>query len=553
MIRPWFADVVVYQIYPMSFNDSNGDGIGDLNGINAKLDYIKKLGANFVWLNPIYKSPNADNGYDISDYTMIQPAYGTMNDFKALLKNAHQKGIRIMMDLVANHTSDQHEWFKQSQKSKDNPYSDYYIWSDPVDGHAPNEWQSVFEGPAWTYVAARNQYYLHSFASAQPDLNWRNPKVRAAIYDIMRFWLDLGVDGFRMDAIDFIAKPKWDNEGQSFTDVGVAEPNLTRLNQYLREMNQQVLSKYHHILTVGEMSTATPDAAAQFSNLDGSELNMVFQFEHVNLSPNPDSRLGKWNDAPVKVTELKSVLSKWQVGLDGRGWNSLYWNNHDQPRAVSRFATDAKPYRVRAAKMLATTLHLLQGTPYVYEGEELGMTNAHFNRLDQYEDLDSINAYHQVVDIDHIVDGKQMLSYLADRSRDNARTPMQWSNESNAGFTSGTPWYQLNPNYPQINARMELVDHDSVFYHYQKLIEFRKTNTTIQYGTYTELDAADDKVFAYIRELEHQRVLVISNFTSETVNRDYGQSSGQLIISNYDDDRGTEIRPYESKVYELNN
>ncbi|UQS86075.1 alpha-glucosidase (plasmid) [Nicoliella spurrieriana] len=553
MYKPWFADTVVYQVYPMSFQDSNNDGIGDLNGIKSRLGYIKELGANFIWLNPIYKSPNADNGYDISDYKAIQSTYGTMDDFDSLVAAAHKMGIGIMMDLVVNHTSDQHPWFLASEQGQDNQYSDYYIWADPVDGHAPNDWQGVFGGDAWTYVAQRNQYYLHSFAAAQPDLNWHNPKVRAEVQSIMRFWLERGVDGFRMDAIDFPAKPKFSNEGQTFTNVGEAEPDLNRLNQYLGELNQNVLSKYDRILTVGEMSTATPQNAATFSNLDGSELNMVFQFEHVNLAANPDPRLSKWNDAPVKLIDLKQALSKWQSGLDGKGWNSLYWNNHDQPRAVSRFATDDPKWRELAAKMLGTTLHMLQGTPYIYEGEEIGMTNAHLTNLDQYEDLDSINAYHELVDEKHLVDGETMLEYLADRSRDNARTPMQWDAQLNAGFTQSTPWYKLNANYSTINVASNMADDQSVFHHYQQLIQLRRNNDIIKYGNYSELLPSDPNVFAYTRQLNGNKLVIISNFTSAELTGDYGIANGKLLISNYHDDLQSTLRPYESKVYELTN
>ncbi|MBW1606228.1 alpha-glucosidase [Lactobacillus sp. Sy-1] len=553
MKKPWFADAVVYQIYPMSFQDSNHDGIGDLNGIKQRLDYVDQLGANFIWLNPIYKSPNADNGYDISDYCAIQPAYGTLADFDSLLAAANRLNIGIMMDLVVNHTSEQHPWFLASKKNRNNPYADYYIWRDPVDGHAPNDWLGVFQGSAWTYVPERDQYYLHSFASAQPDLNWQNPAVRAEVRSIMKFWLDRGVRGFRMDAIDFPAKPKWSNEGQTFTNVGDAMPDLKRLNRYLQEINQQVLANYDRILTVGEMSTADPATAAEFSNLDGSELNMVFEFEHVDLAANKDKRIGKWSSDSVSVKDLKRVLSKWQVGLDGKGWNSLYWNNHDQPRAVSRFATDDPKWRVKAAKMLGTTLHLLQGTPYVYEGEEIGMTNAHLKTLQQYEDLDSLNAYHELVDEKHLVSGPQMLEYLAARSRDNARTPMQWNSESNAGFTDAQPWYALNPNYDQINVAESLSDPTSVFHYYQQLIQLRHANEVVKYGNYLELDPDDGECFAYVRQLESRRLLVISNFTENQIERDYGQNQGTRLIGNYDDDLGVSIRPYECKVYELNN
>ncbi|UQS87372.1 alpha-glucosidase [Nicoliella spurrieriana] len=551
----WFKDSVVYQIYPMSFQDSNGDGIGDLKGIESRLDYVKKLGANTIWLNPIYKSPNKDNGYDIADYESIQPAYGTMADFDSLLAAMHSKGIKLLMDLVVNHTSDQNEWFQESKKSRDNKYADFYIWRDPVDGHAPNNWGSNFAGSAWTFVPERGQYYLHCFAEGQPDLNWRNPEVREAVYSLMRFWLDKGVDGFRMDVINYISKPDGLPDGPvpAGSKYSPCEPLTTNgphLLEYLNEMNDKVLSKYD-MMTVGEMPATNPEDAVRYANLDGSGLNMIFQFEHVSLSFNPDQAIGKWNDEPVKLTELKHSLSRWQAGLDGKSWNSLYWNNHDQPRAVSRFANDEPEFRVRAAKMLGTTLHMLQGTPYVYEGEELGMTNGHFTSLDQYEDIESINAYKQIVDQEHLVSGDKMLSYLASRSRDNARTPMQWDNGKYAGFTTGDkPWYRLNANYPEINAADELVDQDSVFYYYQKLIQLRRDNDIIRYGRFEALDPKDDAVFAYKRHYNDLTLVSINNFTAESVARDYQIPAGaQLLIGNYADDQGTELRPFESKVY----
>lgn len=558
MTKKWWQNSVVYQVYPRSYQDSNGDGIGDLGGLTQRLPYIKKLGADVIWLNPIYSSPDKDNGYDISDYQAIQPAYGTMADFDKMLATAHQTGLKILMDLVVNHTSDQHKWFQESRKSKDNPYADYYIWRDPVDGHAPNNWGSYFSGGTWTFEPQRGQYYLHLFAPGQPDLNWENPQVRQEIWQLMRFWLDKGVDGFRMDVINLISKPAGlpDAPVAPGATYGNVEPLVSdgpRLNDYLQEMNREVLSHYD-VMTVGEMPGSTPQDAIQYTGLDANELNMVFQFEHVGLSANPDARLGKWNDQPVKLTELKQALSRWQTGLDGKGWNSLYWNNHDQPRAVSRFATDDPAYRVRAAKMLGTTLHMLQGTPYVYEGEELGETNVHYTQLSDYEDLESLNAYRQNVEEDHLVDSQTMLTYLAHMSRDNARTPMQWDDSTNAGFTTGTPWFALNPNYPTINAQAQVDDPDSVFNYYRQLIALRHQHDLIVYGDYEELDPADDQVFAYRRHYHGQTLLVMSNFTSDTVTRDYDQATAtQRLIGNYADDLGTTLRPYETKVYLVEN
>ncbi len=550
----WFQDSVVYQIYPRSFQDSNADGIGDLNGIKERLPYLQKLGVDVLWLNPIYQSPDVDNGYDIADYEAVQPVYGTMDDFNSLLKQVHEHGMKLLMDLVVNHTSDQHKWFLESKKSKDNPYADFYIWRDPVDGHEPNNWGSSFSGSAWTYVPERGQYYLHLFAKEQPDLNWENPDVRQHVYDIMRFWLDKGVNGFRMDVINLISKPKGlpdapQEGGAAYGDSFAIVSDGHRLNEFLKEMNREVLSKYD-VMTVGEMPDSTPEDAITYTNLDGSELNMVFQFQHVDLGGNPDKRLGKWYDQPVPLTELKAALSRWEEKLDGKAWNSLYWNNHDQPRTVSRFGSDDPKYRVLSAKMLGTTLHMMQGTPYVYEGEELGMTNVHFKDLSQYEDIESINAYQQLVDKEKAIVPQKMLKYLAYKSRDNARTPMQWDDKANAGFTDAKePWYQLNPNYTKINAKEELQDDDSVFYYYQQLIKLRHDSELIRYGDYTLLDPKDEEVFAYQRHYQGQTLLVISNFTAQTIKRDY-KTDGSLVIANYPDDQGDTLRPYETKVYQ---
>lgn len=550
----WFQDSVVYQIYPRSFQDSNSDGIGDLNGISQRLPYLKKLGVDVLWLNPIYKSPDVDNGYDIADYETIQPVYGTMSDFNKLLAQIHENGLKLVMDLVVNHTSDQHKWFQESKKSRDNPYADYYIWRDPVDGHEPNNWGSAFSGPAWTYVPERGQYYLHLFATGQPDLNWENPQVRQEVYSLMRFWLDKGVDGFRMDVINFISKPVGlpdapQEGGSAYGDSFAIVSGGPRLDEFLREMNRKVLSKYD-VMTVGEMPDSTPEEAINYTNLDGTELNMIFQFQHVNLGGNPDPRLGKWNDQPVKLSELKEALSRWQVELDGKAWNSLYWGNHDQPRVVSRFGSDQPEYRELSAKMLATTLHMMQGTPYVYEGEELGMTNVHFKELSEYEDIESINAYHQLVEKERVVAPEQMLEYLSFMSRDNSRTPMQWSAEKNAGFTDGAkPWYGLNPNYRQINAENELKQEGSVFYYYQKLIKMRHDSELIRYGSYELLDPDDEEVFAYKRHYKGQTLLVISNFTADTLERDYEQDQGELVLANYSERQERSFKPYETRVY----
>jgi oligo-1,6-glucosidase len=558
MKSDWFKDSVVYQIYPRSFQDSNGDGIGDLNGIRQRLPYLKKLGADVVWLNPIYLSPDKDNGYDIADYRRIQPAYGTLTEFDQLLAGLHQQQMKLLMDLVVNHTSDQHHWFKESRQSKENPYADYYIWRDPVNGHEPNNWGSYFSGSAWTYVPERQQYYLHLFAPGQPDLNWENPKVRQEVYDLMRFWLDRGVDGFRMDVINLISKPAGlpnapQALGAAYGDVQQVVADGPRLNEFLQEMNREVLAKYD-VMTVGEMPGSTPQDAIKYTGLHSHELNMVFQFDHVSLAANPDEKFGKWNDQPIKLADLKKALFRWQTELDGKGWNSLYWNNHDQPRAVSRFATDNPKYRVVAAKMLATTLHFMQGTPYVYEGEEIGMTNVHFKRLDQYEDLESLNAYQQFVEQEHALSAKQMLNYLAKMSRDNARTPMQWNTSEHAGFTQGQPWFDLNPNYSEINVAQALADKNSVFYYYQQMIKLRHQLTVIRYGSFKPLELADPAVLAYQRDYQGSTLKVFSNFSAKTIKRDFAEVvNGERLAGNYPTDQGAILRPYETKAYLIKN
>ncbi|MCI1634192.1 MAG: alpha-glucosidase [Liquorilactobacillus nagelii] len=554
MKKKWWQKAVVYQVYPRSFQDSDGDGIGDLGGVLQRLPYIKKLGVDVIWLNPIYKSPDKDNGYDISDYRAIQPKFGNMKVFDQLLAETHRLGMKIVMDLVVNHTSDQHEWFKQSRSSKDNPYRDFYIWRDGKNNLVPNNWGSYFGGSTWQFDEATKQYYLHLFAKGQPDLNWENPAVREQVWELMRFWLNKGVDGFRMDVINFLSKPAGlpdapNPEHAEFANVEPMVADGPKLNDYLREMNKKVLSHYD-VMSVGEMPSAKPKDALEYTGLDAHELNMVFQFDHVTLALNKDPRLGKWNDQPVKLVDLKQALSKWQTALDGKGWNSLYWNNHDRARAVSRFGNDSPQYRVLSAKMLATTLHMMQGTPYIYQGEELGMTNAHFTALSEYQDIESIEAYHQLVEREKLVDHKTMMRYLATESRDNARTPMQWDTSTNAGFTSGKPWLQLNKNYCEINAAAELKDQQSVFYYYQKLIKLRHQSDLIVYGNYQELIPEDEEVFAYRREYQGQTLVVISNFTEKIIKRHLEMPTNKkLLISNYADDQADHLRPFEAKVY----
>jgi len=549
----WWQEAVVYQIYPRSFQDSNGDGIGDIPGIIQRLPYLKKLGIQVIWLSPIYQSPNDDNGYDISDYQKILPEFGTMADVEEMLQVAHQLGLKIMMDLVVNHTSDEHDWFKASRKTKNNPYRDYYIWRDPVDGHEPNNWLSDFGGSAWTYDQQTEQYYLHIFSKKQPDLNWDNPVLRNEIYATMTWWLNKGVDGFRMDVINLISKdsdfpddPNVDAVNHTSSMNFVA--NGQHVHHYLKEMNQQVLSHYD-VITVGEAPNVTTADAIKYAGLDSNELQMVFQFEHVEIDNSPEG-LGKWSDERFKLVDLKRILSKWQSALDGKAWNSLYWNNHDRPRVVSRFGNDSDEYREKSAKMLAVTLHFMQGTPYIYQGEEIGMTNIALSSINHYQDIDTRHAYQDLVVDQKRVTPERMMQFIHHSSRDNARTPMQWDNTVNAGFTTGQPWLTVNPNYRHINVNQSLEDEHSIFHFYKKIIALRQQLPIITTGRYEVLDLEDNDVYAYKRVDGESQLLIVSNFSSTEQTRHYqlGQQA-ELLISNYEDDAGDLLRPYESKVY----
>ena len=552
----WWQKAVVYQVYPRSFQDANGDGIGDLKGVEQHLDYIAKLGADVIWLNPVYTSPDEDNGYDISDYEDINAKFGNMADFDRLLQKAHDKHIKILMDLVVNHTSNQHQWFIESRKSKDNPKRDFYIWRDPVAGHEPNYWGSFFSGPAWQYDDATGQYYLHLFAEGQPDLNWVNPEVRQAVFDMMNFWVDKGIDGFRMDVISLISKPDGLPEGQVPTggvygNADKAVANGPHVHDYLKEMRDKVLNRAD-MMTVGEASGVDIQNAIQYANQDTSELNMVFQFEHMGLDNNPNPALGKWYDQKVSLTALKENLSKWQNKLAGKAWNSLYWDNHDQPRAVSRYGNDTPAYRVISAKMVATLLHFMQGTPYIYQGEEIGMTNAYNLKREDFDDIEIKNAFKYLIDKDNLLDEETMLRYVHAKGRDNARTPMQWNNSDNAGFTTGQPWLKLNDNYQTINVADALADPKSVFYYYQKLIQLRHDLPIMTTGKYQLLDPEDNDVYAYRRIGQGEQLLVINNFTDQVLTRNYSvPDDARLLIGNYDDDEGQTLRPYEAKVYKF--
>lgn len=554
--KRWWKESVVYQIYPRSFKDSNGDGIGDIKGITEKLDYLKELGIDVIWLSPVYQSPNDDNGYDISDYQAIMQEFGTMEDFDEMLASAHERGIRIMMDLVVNHTSDEHKWFMESRKSKDNPYRDYYIWREAKDGREPNNWGSCFSGSAWKYDEATDMYYLHLFSEKQPDLNWDNETVRKEVFNMMTWWLEKGVDGFRMDVISMISKvqglpdgPK--DEGVLYGDFGPFVINGPHVHDYLREMRREVLSRYDTI-TVGETAGVTVQEAEKYAADDESELNMVFQFEQNDLDNGEHS---KWNQKKIYLPDLKDVFNRWETYLEGKAWNSLYWNNHDQPRVVSRFGNDAPEYRELSAKMLATCLHMMKGTPYIYQGEELGMTNVPFESLEEFRDIESINAYHEYTE-NGIIAPDDMMKYLRYKSRDNARTPMQWDDSKNAGFSENAPWIKVNPNYTKINAKEQMEREDSVFHYYQKLIGLRKKNPVIVYGKFELLLPEDEDIFMYVRRQEGEQLLVLCNFSDKERKVEIPDEfiKGDIWISNYKDmavNKEIGLRAYEAVVLHI--
>ena len=537
MEKRWWKESVVYQIYPRSFCDSNGDGIGDLNGITGKLDYLKELGIDVIWLSPVYKSPNDDNGYDISDYQAIMDEFGTMEDFDRMLATAHEKGIKIMMDLVVNHTSDEHKWFIESRKSTDNPYRDYYIWRPAKeDGSLPNNWGSCFSGPAWEYDKTTDMYFLHLFSKKQPDLNWDNPAVRQDVFDMMNWWLKKGVDGFRMDVISLISKEPGlpDKEpginGYATFNVSANGPHV---HEYLQEMRQKALNNADTI-TVGECSGVTLEEAKKYARSDEKELNMVFQFEHMDVDS--DEKAGKWTTRKMDLRNLKKILTRWQKGLQDIAWNSLYWENHDQPRSVSRFGNDSDEYREISAKMLATCIHMMQGTPYVYQGEELGMTNCPFNTLDNFRDLESINAFHELTEQGKMTE-EDMMAAIGYKGRDNARTPMQWDNSLHGGFTTGTPWLAENPNYTKINVTDQLNRSDSVLSFYKELIALRKAPEyveTFTYGTFAAAYEDVDHMFAYYRTNEEtgQRILVAGNFGTDTATLPLEKQADRVLLTN---------------------
>ena len=552
MEKKWWKESVVYQIYPKSFKDSNGDGIGDIRGIIQKLDYLKELGVNVLWISPMLESPQDDNGYDISDYRRIYKEYGTMEDYEELLSEAHKRDIRILMDLVVNHTSDEHNWFIESRKSKANPYRDYYIWKDPVNGKEPNNWGGAFGGSAWEYDPQTQMYYMHLFSKKQPDLNWENEKVRQEVYDMMKFWCDKGIDGFRMDVISMISKdqsfPDGEMNNSLYGDFGPYCVHGPRIHEFLQEMNREVLSKYD-IMTVGETSGVTIEEAQKYAGEARNELNMVFQFEHVE---NGSGDYGKWTTEKYDFKEFKRIMIKWQEELQGKAWNSLFLGNHDQPRSVSRFGNDNPAYRETSAKMLATCLHMMQGTPYVYQGEELGMTNVYFDKLEDYRDIESINFFTELTE-SGLMTPEYMMKCLMLRSRDNARTPMQWDDSAQAGFTDGAPWIKVNPNYKEINVAQQLEDPNSIFYYYQKLIRLRKEKDIIVYGGFEPLYRDDEQIFAYIRRQDQEKLLTVCNFSDKNAEMEIPEEfkGAECLITNLDRtvfEGKIVLKPYEAFV-----
>ncbi|OUP86719.1 glucohydrolase [Lachnoclostridium sp. An169] len=532
--QKWWKDAVIYQIYPKSFQDSNGDGIGDIPGIISRLDYLKDLGIDAVWLSPVYCSPQDDNGYDISDYQDIDPMFGTLEDMERLIREAKERGIRIIMDLVLNHTSDEHRWFREAKKGKDNPYHDYYVWRDGEEGVLPNDMKASFGGPAWEWVPELKQYYFHQFSVKQPDLNWENPKVRRELYDMILWWMDKGVGGFRLDVIDQVAK----EPDRKITSNG------PRLHEFIREMSRETFQK-GDLITVGEAWGANTENAKLYSNPDGSEFSMVFQFEHSMMDQQEGKE--KWDLAPLPFVKLKKCLAKWQNSLYQTGWNSLFWDNHDLPRIVSRWGDDGK-YRKESAKMLAAVLHGMQGTPYIYQGEELGMTNIRFTDISEYRDIETLNVYRERLEEGYPKD--EVMRSVYAKSRDNARTPMQWNGEKNAGFTDGTPWIAVNPNYVEINAAKEQKDPDSVYCFYRALTHLRKEHPVFVDGKFQLLLPEDEHIFAYTRTDDDSEMLVCANFTGEAAAcpLDGKWKDAQMLLHNYKEELGEVLKPYEAAI-----
>ncbi|MFM2268080.1 MAG: hypothetical protein RL757_1521 [Bacteroidota bacterium] len=558
--RKWWKEAVIYQIYPRSFKDSNGDGIGDLRGIIDELDHLKELGVDVIWLSPFYQSPNADNGYDISDYQAIMTEFGTMEDFHKMLEEIHARGLKLIIDLVVNHSSDEHKWFQESRKSVDNPYRDYYIWRDPKsDGSAPNNWRSFFTGPAWTLDPVTNQYYLHLFATKQPDLNWENPKLRQEIYDMMHFWCQKGVDGFRMDVVPFFSKdPEFaDNDGDLRRYA-----NGPKIHDYLKEMYAEVLSKYD-VMTVGEGFGVGDEQANLYVGKDRGELNMIFHFDYVSIDRQPDDFF-EYNPN-WQLSTFKKIIARWDKSIGKDGWNSFYWGNHDNPRAVSRFGNDTiEEYRIASAKMLAIVLMTQRATPYIYQGDEIGMTNSVFNRIEEYDDIQVKNAFRAIVkaggDVNSFLEN---IKYL---TRDHARTPVQWTNAQNGGFSrGGKTWIKMNPNFKNINVKTDKESKESIFRFYQQLIALRKDNLTLVYGDYEDIAIMHEQFWGYTRTMGNEQWLIVNNFSDKTVihdlQGDLRTRSKEFILSNYgiggkrgrgaDSVMSLRLKPYESRIYKI--
>ncbi|HHU20032.1 MAG TPA: alpha-glucosidase [Bacilli bacterium] len=549
--KKWWKEAVAYQIYPRSFKDSNGDGIGDIQGMIEKLDYLKDLGIDVIWVSPIYESPNDDNGYDISDYKAILADFGTMEDFDLLLEETHKRGMKLIMDLVINHTSDEHEWFIESRSSKDNPYRDYYIWRPGKDGKEPNNWESIFNGSAWEYDEKTDEYYLHVFSKKQPDLNWENPEVRESLYDMVNWWLDKGIDGFRVDAISHIKKveglPDMDNpENKEYVEAWEGHMNRPGIEKFLTEFRERTLSNYD-IMTVGEANGVTLDDAENWVGEENGYFNMIFQFEHIGL----------WNtslEGGLDLASFKQSLTRWQKGLEGRGWNALFFENHDQPRSVSAWGNDTN-LRKTSAKALATLYFFMQGTPFIYQGQEIGMTNVQFDSIDDYDDVSMKNYYR--IERSEGKSHEEVMQVIWKNGRDNSRTPMQWTSEPQAGFTTGKPWMKVNPNYPDINVEQNLNDPDSIYHYYRKMIELRKSSETLIYGTYDLIAEDHEQIYAYTRTLNGERYAVIVNMFDEEASLDLSNdlSFAELKMANYliEDELNANLilRPYEARVYQL--
>ncbi|WP_437132115.1 glycoside hydrolase family 13 protein [Bacillus atrophaeus] len=558
MKKDWWKDSVVYQVYPRSFQDSNGDGIGDLQGIISRLDYIKQLGADVIWICPIYPSPNVDYGYDVTDHKTVMESYGTMEDFHELLEEVHKRGLKLVMDFVLNHTSTEHAWFKEAELDKTSKYRSFYFWRPGTKHGPPTDWQSDYGQSVWQYEEHTGEYYLHMNAVKQADLNWENEDVRQAVYEMMRFWLDKGVDGLRIDQLHLISKkeylPSYEDYVQGKAESKPFQPNGRRIHDYLTEMTEEVFSQYD-VMSVGEAGTVTPEEGLTYTGTDEHELNMIFHFQHMELDQQPGKE--HWDLKPLELSDLKSVLTKWQKKLENKGWNTLFWCNHDQPRIVSRFGDEGK-YRKESAKMLASVLYLMKGTPYIYQGEELGMTNAPFTRIEDYKDIQTVNMYHKRV-YEKGYDPKEVMTSILAKSRDHARTPMQWNDGKHAGFTDGTPWLKVNPNYTSINAAEALADPDSILSYYKKLISLRKQYADLMKGSYDLLLPDDPQLFVYIRQTDTRQLLVINNFSDKEAifqwPDELERETTQLLLSNYDGGRealpSIELKPYESRVYLL--